>query len=186
MMDDPFYMLLTLICMWVSFPVLPVSDFSIKVKLLSESKSSLFLLLLSGRVCAVFPWRQLQLYPLILMHHMGCHDSLKSQGALFIDQVFIVLSTLSHGLSLNTRWCWAKAWEQARRAERNFWRFHSVQGIGCQLPMAKGCQSIDTSPSPRALHRLPKPEGRLQRDLLRPWLGIIDEKQRELRMDPKS
>lgn len=186
--------------MWVSFPVLPVSDFSIKVKLLSESKSSLFLLLLSliillsyyllvllsGRICAVFPWRQLQLYPIILMHHMGCHDSLKSQGALFIDQVFTVLSTLSHGLSLNTHWCGAKAWEQARRAERNSWRFHSVQGIGCQLPMAKGCQSIDTSPSLRALHRLPKPEGRLQRDLLRPWLGIIDEKQRELRMDPKS
>ena len=62
MMDDPFYMLLTLICMWVSFLVLPVSDFSIKVKLLSESKSSLFLLhylLLSGRVWAVFSWRRL-------------------------------------------------------------------------------------------------------------------------------
>ena len=47
MMDDPFYILLTLICTWVSFPALPMSDFSIKVKLLSQSKSSLFLLLLS-------------------------------------------------------------------------------------------------------------------------------------------
>ena len=58
MMDDPFYMLLTLICMWVSFLVLPVSDFSIKVKLLSESKSSLFLLLLSPIIwkslCSIF------------------------------------------------------------------------------------------------------------------------------------
>ena len=117
---------------------------------------------------------------------MGYHDGLESQEALSIDQVFTVLSTLSHGLSLNTHWFWAKAWEQARRAERNFWRFHSVQGTGCQLPMAKGCQSTKTSPSLRALHRLPKSEGRLQRDLLRPWLGIIDEKQRELPMDPKQ
>ena len=58
MMNDPFYTLLTLICMWVSFLVLPVSDFSIKVKLLSESKSSLFLLLLSPIIwkslCSIF------------------------------------------------------------------------------------------------------------------------------------